>query len=339
MSITIDNKTNSLFTEMSKAMMGIIADFKEDEILDQIMPKVEAQILQKYGTLPELHEIKTSTETRKITGVTHEKFDKVLKIVSSDIPVFLTGKAGTGKNIICQQVAEALGLDFYFTNAVTQEYKLTGFIDANGKYQETQFYKAFTNGGLFFLDEIDASVPEVLIILNAAIANRYFDFPNGKVNAHPDFRIVAAGNTVGRGADENYTGRYCLDRASLDRFAMIEINYSLKIEKALAKERQDLIDFAHAFRQVTDKIHIECLFSYRTISRIAELEDIIPNIWENLQISLFKGLNEDDINMIEKELLEVPGMRFNKYVKSMSNHNLITTKDGSVKESTPFEFF
>ena len=104
-------------------------------------------------------------------------------------------------------------------------------------------------------------------------------------------------------------------------------------------ERQDLIDFAHAFRQVTDKIHIECLFSYRTISRIAELEDIIPNIWENLQISLFKGLNEDDINMIEKELLKVPGMRFNKYVKSMSNHNLITTKDGSVKESTPFEFF
>lgn len=76
--------------------------------------------------------------------------------------------------VICQQVAEALGLDFYFTNAVTQEYKLTGFIDANGNYQETQFYKAFTKGGLFFLDEMDASIPETLIILNAAIANRYY---------------------------------------------------------------------------------------------------------------------------------------------------------------------
>lgn len=73
-----------------------------------------------------------------------------------------------------------MGLDFYFTNAVSQEYKLTGFIDANGKYQETQFYKAFTQGGLFFLDEMDASIPEVLVILNAAIANRYFDFSKWK---------------------------------------------------------------------------------------------------------------------------------------------------------------
>lgn len=46
-----------------------------------------------------------------------------------------------------------------------------------GNYQETQFFKAFTEGGLFMLDEMDASIPEVLVILNAAIANRYFDFP------------------------------------------------------------------------------------------------------------------------------------------------------------------
>ena len=79
------------------------------------------------------------------------------------------------------------------------------------------------------MDEMDASIPETLIILNAAIANRYFDFPNGKVSANPNFRVIAAGNTVGTGADNNYTGRYCLDRASLDRFAMVNIDYSEKI--------------------------------------------------------------------------------------------------------------
>ena len=91
-----------------------------------------------------------------------------------------------------KQVAKALGLDFYFTNAVTQEYKITGFTDANGRYQETQFYKAFKNGGLFMLDEMDASIPEVLVILNAAIANGYFDFPApiGFVEAHRTLELL-----------------------------------------------------------------------------------------------------------------------------------------------------
>ena len=40
------------------------------------------------------------------------------------------------------------------------------------------------------LTKWEGSIPETLIILNSAIANRYFDFPIGKVEAHPDFRIV-----------------------------------------------------------------------------------------------------------------------------------------------------
>lgn len=111
-----------------------------------------------------------------VTGVTHECFDYVLQAVNTDIPVFLTGPAGCGKNYLCKQIAEALGLRFYFTNAVTQEYRLTGYKDANGIYHDTPFYNAFKYGGAFFLDEIDGSVPEALIILNAAVANRYFDF-------------------------------------------------------------------------------------------------------------------------------------------------------------------
>ena len=37
---------------------------------------------------------------------------------------------------------------------------------------------------MFFLDEIDASCPECLVILNSVIANRYFDFPTGRVKAN-----------------------------------------------------------------------------------------------------------------------------------------------------------
>lgn len=309
--------TAQMIKEMQKFMMSTIAKASEDEIMNIIVPKIDARIKEVYGFLPEKHEIKTPTETRKIEGTLHEKFDEVLQIVNLDIPVYLTGKAGTGKNVICKQVAEALGLDFYFTNAVTQEYKLTGFIDANGKYQETQFYKAFTKGGVFFLDEMDGSIPEVLIILNAAIANKYFDFPIGKVEAHPNFRIIAAGNTLGTGADNNYTGRYCLDRASLDRFALINIDYSPKIEKAMALNNMDLVNFAHAFRKATDSMGIECLFSYRTINRIAKLEQVFSNLKEVIQISLLKGMDVDDLNIINKELAKDKELKGNKYVEAM----------------------
>lgn len=313
----VNQNMNDMVINMQNAMMKVIADASASQIFDTVMPKIDARIKEVYGFLPEIHEIKTPTETRTVSGILHEKFDEVLQIVNLDIPVYLTGKAGTGKNVICKQIAEALGLDFYFTNAVTQEYKLTGFIDANGHYQETQFYKAFTQGGVFFLDEMDASVPETLIILNAAIANRYFDFPIGKIEANPNFRVIAAGNTLGTGADNNYTGRYCLDRASLDRFAMVNIDYSPKIEAAMADNNEELINFCHAFREVTEDSGIECLFSYRTINRISKLEQVFDNLSKVIQISLLKGLNIDDVNILSNELNKRSDMRSNKYVKAL----------------------
>ena len=313
------DNTEKMINEMEKFMMKTISDANADEILENILPKIDNRIKEVYGFLPEIHEVKTPTITRKIKGTLHEKFDEVLQIVSLNIPVYLTGKAGTGKNVICKQVAEALGLDFYFTNAVTQEYKLTGFIDANGNYQKTQFYDAFTKGGLFFLDEMDASVPEVLIILNAAIANGYFDFPTGKKEAHPDFRVIAAGNTIGTGADNEYTGRFCLDRASLDRFALVNIDYSIKIEKAVSNNNISLLNFAHTFREVTEKAGIECLLSYRTIERISKLESVIHNLSEVINISLLKGLDIDDIEILYHEIEKYPMMKNNRYAIALSS--------------------
>ena len=86
-------------------------------------------------------------------------------------------------------------------NSVTDEFKFAGFVDAGGAYHEAEFYRAFTQGGLFFFDELDASAPEVLVCLNMAISNKMFALPHKTVQAHPDFRVVAAANTLGTGAD------------------------------------------------------------------------------------------------------------------------------------------
>ena len=306
----------ALVNELLSSMMKTISQFNGDMICDAIMPQIKDRVMKEIGVIPQRVEVKWMDQVKIVPGITHEMFKPILDIVAMDIPVYLTGKAGTGKNVICKQVAEALGLPFYFTNAVTQEYKLTGFIDANGKYQPTQFYKAFTEGGLFFLDEMDASVPETLIILNAAIANKYFDFPCGKKEAHPKFRVIAAGNTLGTGADVNYTGRYSLDRASLDRFALIRINYSRQIEDAITCQNKMLVDFAESWRKACDDTGIECLFSYRALERISKMEQITKNLSVVLDIALLKGLDKDNIKILKDKLFEM-NMAGNIYYEAL----------------------
>ena len=288
---------------LGAAVVDILAKTKTEEIqkaiLDSCEQKVRDFIKLEYGTVERKIITVVDGKHAEIDGVQHEKFDTIIKFVANNEPVFLTGPAGSGKNVLCQQVAKALGLNFYFSNAVTQEYKITGFTDAMGVFHESQFYKAFKNGGLFMLDEMDASIPEVLIILNAAIANRYFDFPApiGYVEAHPDFRVIAAGNTFGLGANYEYVGRNQLDMASLDRFALVKVDYSSAIEKSVACGNEELVRFARGFRQAAFKAGVRFLVSYRAIGRIAKLESLL-GLEETLKTCLLKSLEKDDISAI-----------------------------------------
>ncbi len=265
-------------------------------------------------------EVKEEKETKKEEQkqenwnkeVKHNKFNMIKTCIENNIPVYLAGQAGSGKNHTLEQISWELGLEFYFTNSVQQEYKLTGFIDAGGTYHETEFYKAFKNGGIFFLDEMDASIPEVLVLLNAAIANRYFEFPNGKINAHKDFRVVAAGNTVGSGADELYTGRLVLDQATLDRFAIIEFDYDRNIEMHLARGNKELIDFVETLRTEAHTNGIRATFSYRCITMVTKLEKAGLELKDILAIAVFKGMEKDTINSFRCYNC------FNKYKNAMN---------------------
>lgn len=231
--------------------------------------------------------------------VKHEKYEQIKLCIENNIPVYLAGPAGSGKNYTLEQISWELGMEFYFTNSVQQEYKLTGFIDAGGVYHETEFYKAFTNGGIFFLDEMDASIPEVLVLLNAAIANRYFEFPTGRVEAHKNFRVVAAGNTVGSGADDLYTGRLVLDQATLDRFAIIDFGYDRNIEMHIAKGNKELVDFVEGLRKAAEVGGVRATFSYRCIGMVTKLERAGMETKIALQIAVFKGMELDTIRTLQ----------------------------------------
>lgn len=271
-------------------------------VLDACKKDLDTYVQETYGTIPSIVQVQVN-EAPVVTleGPLHHKFELVLNLCVNRIPVMLVGPTGSGKNVICQNIAKSLDLEFYFSNAITQEYKLTGFIDAHGKFQSTQFYEAFTNGGVFMLDEIDASVPDVLITLNAAISNGYFDFPTGRKEAHPDFICVAAGNTFGKGADLEYTGRTRLDAASLDRFAVVSIDYDPAIEQALANGNTELLSFLRDVRSAFRKYDIDQSVSYRTIANMSTLDHLHPEAV--ISAVLLKSLRRDDLETI-KELFD-----------------------------------
>lgn len=240
---------------------------------------------------------------RKDNEVRHELFNSLLQLMQLGESVYLYGPAGSGKNYVCEQIARELGLEFYYQNSITDEYKLTGFLDASGVYHETEFYRAFTRGGVFMLDELDASCPDTLVTLNAALANGYFTFPGGRVKMHKDFHCIAAGNTCGRGADEMYTGRSVIDASSMDRFVLMQFDYCEGIEKKLAGGRSDILEFIHDMRKSAEAAGVHIVLGYRKISRLAKFMKAGIDTAEAVRLAVTGGYDRDEINILRAGLV------------------------------------
>lgn len=242
---------------------------------------------------------KTTTKTQSVLD---PNFENILRLVAAHENVYLYGPAGSGKNTIAEQIAEVLGVEFYYQNTLVTKFDVSGYKNAQGEFEETPFYKAWKNGGLFFADELDNSTAEAIIALNAALANGYYTFPNSseKVAKHPDFYCIAAGNTNGQGATEEYCGRYQMDESSRDRFAFIEIGYNAKVEESICGGHLDILDFVRDLRGVTKSLQIKLICGYRAISRLAKFYDMSTQFV--LDSFIFKGIAKDDIREIAAAL-------------------------------------
>lgn len=295
---------------LQDAFLQTLTEKASGDMTAQLYPVIEKMLVDKFGLLPVVHDIHIPERPKaEVKGILHNDFDEILHILLDNADgkegVYMYGPAGTGKGYLARQLATALNVDYYYANCITDEVQLKGFIDANGRYHETEFYKAFTRGGVFLLDELDGSVPETLLALNEALANGYYPFPTGKATVHPDFYCVAAGNTFGTGADNEYTGRYQLDAASLDRFGVIKIDYDTRIEMAMAGGDSDLVEFAHDFRKAVKTAGVSCLFTYRGIKRLRKFSAYMEKE-KAIRIGLTKGMPGDDIRIICGKL-ERPG--------------------------------
>lgn len=249
----------------------------------------------------------TKTNTLKILD---NQFGDILELVANHENVYLYGPAGSGKNVLCEELAKALNVPFYYQNTILTKFDISGYKNAGGDFEETEFYKAWTNGGLFMLDEVDNSQAEALIALNAALANGYYTFPNvGKVKAHKDFYCIAAGNTNGQGATDEYCGRYKMDESSRDRFCFVKIDYNKDIEKSIVGEHKDILSFVYDLRKIANELQLSLICGYRAISKLEKYYNK-ENIKFILDGFIFRGMLLDDIREIAARL-----NNNNKYAK------------------------
>ena len=271
----------------SKIVDDKIAKIKSNEVVHKI------QIADK----PQMNEVKNP----------HPLLPKILTLVANDRVIgrfpWLFGPAGSGKSTIAKQVAEALGLPFYSVSSLQQKYEMEGYSDAAGRLVETTFYKAFKNGGVFCFDEASTSPAEVQIAFNTAIAQLIYNFPvDGMVNAHPDFHIIAADNTAGRGGSNRYHARFELDASTLDRYNFIEVDYTDEHDMNMACGDKDLVDFIKSVRVALNDANLTYTATPRASKAIKAMQACGIDDKEALFIGLCSGWNKQDIRTVGARL-------------------------------------
>jgi hypothetical protein len=197
------------------------------------------------------------------------EFHYLMALIHARVNPWLISAAGVGKTTIVKKLAQHLGQPWCMIplnrgtspSAFNGRPKLTNtsmmirYMRAAGAADEelmkkiateaensgdvaiSEFVKVFAGGGHILLDEIDAGDENLLMMVNAPLANGVFaNTAEGKTYAiHPDTTIWAASNTMGLGVSagqgREYRGRNALDFATIDRFRMGRVKMKGSIDE------------------------------------------------------------------------------------------------------------
>lgn len=251
--LTVPNpisKAEALLKAVCEALEGQLkaGEIDREQVAGWVQAEVASQVAgldEKYrelidGKVTRIEVWDKKEGKRQLDDKQHYMFAHIYRMAELRLNIALVGPAGSGKTHICSQIAKALKLGFepISVGPQTSQSQLMGYMDANGKYVETAFYRAYKNGGVILLDEFDAAHPGVATCINGATANSGAGFPCGYVLRHPDCIVIIAMNTWGSGANTAYVGRQPQDKATMNRFAFVPFDYDEKLELELCEHKE-----------------------------------------------------------------------------------------------------
>lgn len=167
----------------------------------------------------------------------HKNYEAAEFYLADGYSVYLNGPAGSGKTVAVTQLADAFSTELCIISCHGEMtvYDLIGFTDATGTYKATEFYKAWRDGKIILLDEVDKAPGEVNVLLNAGLAQGTITFPIGTLKKQPSTKLVFTGNTKMSGADAIYSAGQRQDGSFSNRMVTVDWPFDETLERTLAE--------------------------------------------------------------------------------------------------------
>lgn len=209
-----------------------------------------------------------------------EYIKTILMGLHENIPVYLYGHSGVGKSTILEQICARLNLPMIRLQHTinTEESHIIGqwivkqtVCESTGKKSSQMVFElgplalAMKNGWVYLADEYDKGDPGVLAVYQAVLEGKPLyineaDEENSLIIPHPNFRIVATGNTNGSGDETGiYSSTEVQDAATIERFGILLeiVNMSVQDETNLLidkvgiheEDSELLLDFCDKIRK------------------------------------------------------------------------------------------
>lgn len=271
---------------------------------------------ERFAKLMELKQ----KDIEETGAIYHEKFDDVLAIIMQNDTPYMYGPSGCGKTyMITNQLAKLLNMDVVTNGYVLYEQDVLGYTNSGtGSYVPSNFYRCYKFGDMIFFDELDNGVANATVVLNHFLGgteNDFYTFPDGaRLQRHPNFRIIAAGNTNGMGRTLEHNTRQKMDESVMQRLTPIEIKYDNRIEKGILKDYPDwynfMINFRKAIESCSNGSHNEVnnigTFTTRDADSVKRYKD--DDCFTDQQLMEYEILENKDVDYlkgIEKKLLDL----------------------------------
>jgi len=236
--------------------------------------------------------------------------EEFVSMLDVGLNCWLYGGTGAGKSSLAEQVCCAGNLPLMYQSfhediKPDQLFGGKDLVDGNTVWVDGPVTKAYREGFVLLLDEIDGLPPEIQFCLYGILDRKPLvlaENGNEVVKPHPNFRAIATGNTQGRGDETGmFAGTNVLNRAFLNRYRVWykvdypdEKTYRNIIEKegVNPKVASDIARLAKEINNAFMNGTLSETFSLRDAREVAKVAELAEgDIGRALQLTLLNRLS------------------------------------------------